>query len=122
MMIRKSAGITARTAKNKYTFTMEVPEYMPYTVEITYKKTVTGVLTQKPWAADNRVYVKMIPQLSTLNVTYTIDGVEVTPYNSFLNGDNVFTVWIKDDSLSKGTHTLVVSAEGYEPETITFTK
>lgn len=109
-------------SEGAHTFTMEIPGYEPYTVEITYKKTVTGVLTQKPWAADKRIYVKMIPQLSTLDVTYTLDGVEVTPYNSFLNGDNVFTVWIKDDGLSKGTHTLVVSAEGYDPETITFTK
>jgi hypothetical protein len=54
--------------------------------------------------------------------TILIDGVEVTPAKSFVNGDGVYANWIETENLAPGEHTVEVRATGFETETRTFTK
>lgn len=107
--------------------TLEIPGYKPISCTVNYTSSFNGVFWYDPWVGYDEetgnqiLYALLLKDLDGKTVTYTIDSTQVTPTNSFVNGDGAFVTWFDASGLSKGEHTMTVTAEGFETSTATFT-
>ncbi len=71
---------------------------------------------------DMILFLMMNPAVNGTTITYTIDSNAVTPTYSDINGDGNYIARFNVNDLASGSHTVTVSAEGFDPVTKSFTK
>lgn len=82
---------------------------------VVYDPVVTNEQNDGKWVA-----VCLNPNVDAQKVKCTIDGTEVQPLWSNINGDGVLLISYDASKLDEGDHSITISCEGYETYTGTF--
>ncbi|SCW27588.1 Ig-like domain (group 2) [Lachnospiraceae bacterium C10] len=106
----------------KHTLTIKKSGYKTFTLTFTLETVVYDtIVIDEPMVHEGTLYLFMNPAVEDKVTAYVLDGTSVTPKLDGMNGDGYYCADIDVSKLSKGEHTIKISAEGFDDETVTFT-
>lgn len=104
-----------------HVLTIEKEGYRPYVIEFKYSKPVVeGLIADYYFYHDfDKAYVIGLNySLEGKTVTVTIDNNIPVETEAFMNGDGYVVAYVDAPNETAGTHHIVVSAEGFESESV----
>lgn len=98
----------------EHTFAIQKKGYKTITKTFVLEEVkIDGLFAEESFVSDNILWIFCNPEVDGKDYNIILDGKEVEPIFTGINGDGYFTIQIDASGLSTGEHTVTVTAEGF---------